>query len=80
MPASNARVLKYLLRINYVSDAKMNTATYNQMKTSGALRYINHQKLFTALKEYYEIQLPQAVENSTATKMFFNEYIKTFFY
>ena len=36
------------------------TTTYNQMKTSGSLRYINNDSLITALQRYYEITLPEA--------------------
>jgi hypothetical protein len=77
--ASDKQVLQKLLSINYVSDATMNTATYNQMKTSGSLRYINDLKLIAELEEYYEIKLPRVIESSQSTKAFFNEYIKTFF-
>jgi hypothetical protein len=36
------------------------TTTYNQMKTSGSLRYINKDSLITALQRYYEITVPKA--------------------
>ncbi|HKC36568.1 MAG TPA: hypothetical protein VKB95_10920 [Chitinophagaceae bacterium] len=36
------------------------TTTYNQMKTSGSLRYINNDDLITALQRYYEITVPKA--------------------
>ncbi len=77
--ASDAQVLQKLLHINYVSDAKMNTATYNQMKASGSLRYISNLELTNSLQEYYEVQLPGAVESSEGIRTFFNDYIKTFF-
>ena len=77
--ASDERILRKLLYINYVSDAKLNTATYNQMKASGSLRYINDLKLITALEGYYEIQIPRAIESSQSTMKFFDSYIKTFF-
>jgi hypothetical protein len=78
-PAPDALILSKLLDINYVTDAKLNTATYNQMKSSGSLRYINNAELTTAIQEYYEIQLPRAIESSQATRAFFNEYVKSFF-
>jgi hypothetical protein len=77
--ATDERILRKLLYINYVSDAKLNTATYNQMKTSGSLRYINDLTLITALEGYYEIQIPRAIESSQSTMKFFDSYIKTFF-
>jgi hypothetical protein len=36
------------------------TTTYNQMKTSGSLRYINNDDLITALQRYYEVTLPKS--------------------
>jgi len=36
------------------------TTTYNQMKASGGLRYINNDDLITALQRYYEITVPKA--------------------
>src|SRR4029079_208414 len=35
------------------------TATYNQMKTSGSLRYIRHDEVTTELQKYYDVLLPQ---------------------
>jgi hypothetical protein len=79
VPVTDKRIVKELLSVNYVSDAKMNTATYNQMKTSGSLRYISNFNLITALENYYEIQIPRVMESSQSTRNFFNDYIKTFF-
>src|SRR5256714_3487702 len=36
------------------------TATYNQMKTSGSLRYIENDNLTTSLQKYYEVLLARA--------------------
>lgn len=76
---SNKDVLQKLININYVSDAKLNTATYNQMKSSGTLRYMEDAELTIALQEYYEIHIPRAIESSNASREFFNGYIKPFF-
>jgi hypothetical protein len=76
---SDSQILKKMLRINYVSDAKVNSATYNQMKASGSLRYINNLELTTGLQEYYEIDLPHAIKMSQSTLDLFNTYIKSFF-
>ena len=35
------------------------TATYNQMKTSGGLRYIRHDEVTTELQKYYDVLLPR---------------------
>ena len=81
IPATDADVLKksFSNNINYVSDAKLNTATYNQMRSSGSLRYIHNSELTIALQDYYEVRVPGATEASQYTKKFFDEYIKSFF-
>lgn len=80
-PASDADVLRrsFGSHINYVSDAKLNTATYNQMRSSGSLRYIHNSELTISLQDYYEVRVPRATEASQSTKKFFDEYIKSFF-
>ena len=81
VPATDVDVLKksFSNNINYVSDAKLNTATYNQMRSSGSLRYIHNSELTIALQDYYEVRVPGATEASQYTKKFFDEYIKSFF-
>jgi len=81
VPATDADVLKksFSNNINYISDAKLNTATYNQMRSSGSLRYIHNSELTIALQDYYEVRVPRATEASQSTKKFFDEYIKSFF-
>jgi hypothetical protein len=39
-------------------DPKFNTATYNQMKASGGLRYIRNDAITSEVQKYYEILLP----------------------
>jgi hypothetical protein len=81
VPATDADVLRrsFSNNINYVSDAKLNTATYNQMRSSGSLRYIHNSELTVALQDYYEVRIPRTTEASQSTKKFFDEYIKSFF-
>lgn len=81
VPASDADVLRRSFgnHINYISDAKLNTATYNQMRSSGSLRYIHNSEITIALQDYYEVRVLRATEASQSTKKFFDEYIKSFF-
>jgi hypothetical protein len=51
------------------------TTTYNQMKTSGGLRYINNDDLITALQKYYEIAVPKASEYADGLKKIFDNNI-----
>jgi len=79
VPASNDTLSNLLLNINYVSDAKLIAATYNQMKMSGSLRYINNLEVINSLQEYYEIQLPRCIKSSESSLQFFQDYILPFF-
>ncbi len=76
--ASNTLITDQLFKINYVSDAKVIAATYNQMKSSGSLRYIKNPELIAGLQEYYEIQLPRCIRSSESSLDFFNGYILPF--
>src|SRR5215467_14477181 len=40
------------------------TATYNQMKTSGSLRYIDNDSLTTSLQQYYDVLLAKTSHNA----------------
>ena len=51
------------------------TATYNQMKTSGSLRYINNDNLTTSLQKYYDVLLATASRDSEGAEKFFADYI-----
>ena len=77
--APNNLITNQLFHINYVSDAKLIAATYNQMKASGSLRYIKNPRLIASLQEYYEIQLPRCIKSSESSMQFFREYLLTFF-
>jgi len=51
------------------------TATYNQMKTSGSLRYINNDDLTTSLQQYYDVLLAKTSRDSDGADKFFADYI-----
>ena len=51
------------------------TATYNQMKTSGSLRYIDNDNLTTLLQEYYDVLLAKASRDADGAGKFFTDYI-----
>ncbi len=51
------------------------TATYNQMKTSGSLRYINNDDLTTTLQKYYDVLLAKTSRDSEGAEKFFADYI-----
>src|SRR5215813_10640979 len=47
------------------------TATYNQMKTSGSLRYIDNDSLTTSLQQYYDVLLAKTSHDSEGADKFF---------
>jgi hypothetical protein len=51
------------------------TATYNQMKTSGSLRYIGNDNLTTSLQQYYDVLLAKTSRDSEGADKFFTDYI-----
>jgi hypothetical protein len=51
------------------------TATYDQMKTSGSLRYIDNDNLTTSLQKYYDVLLAKATRDSEGADRFFIDYI-----
>jgi hypothetical protein len=51
------------------------TATYNQMKTSGSLRYIDNDNLTTLLQKYYDVLLAKVSRDADGAGKFFTDYI-----
>jgi hypothetical protein len=51
------------------------TATYNQMKTSGSLRYVDNDNLTTSLQQYYDVLLAKISRDSEGADKFFTDYI-----
>ena len=54
------------------------TATYDQMKTSGSLRYIRNDDLTTSLQKYYDVLLAKTSRDSEGADRFFTDYIISF--
>ena len=54
---------------------EFNTATYEQMKASGSLRYIQDDSVITAIQKYYEILVPKINREQPEVHKLFTEYI-----
>ncbi|MES1219197.1 MAG: hypothetical protein ABUT20_27070 [Bacteroidota bacterium] len=76
--ASNKDILTHLLPIFYIYDLQTTPATYNQMKTSGSLRYIQDESLVNLMQKYYEVRLPRAELGVAVTREFFNNFMQPF--
>jgi hypothetical protein len=57
---------------------ELTSATYNQMKTSGSLRYVRNDELTTALQKYYEIQVPKNIRDPDDLIAFFADQISRY--
>src|SRR6266498_5972805 len=57
--ATDSAVNRGFVRILLLTETSndFTTATYNQMKTSGSLRYIDNDNLTTSLQQYYDVLL-----------------------
>ena len=54
---------------------EFNTATYEQMKASGSLRYIQDDSVTTAIQKYYEILVPKINREQPEVHRIFTEHI-----
>jgi len=73
--ATDSAVNRRFLALMRGTSNDFTTATYNQMKTSGSLRYIDNDDLTTSLQKYYEVLLARASRDSEGADKFFIDYI-----
>ena len=78
--ATDSAVNRGFVRILLLTETNndFTTATYNQMKTSGSLRYLGNDDLTTALQKYYDVLLAKASRDSEGADRFFTDYIISF--
>jgi len=74
-PVSDAEVMNAFLPLTYIYDVQVITATYDQMKTSGSLRYIRDTALLNRLQQYYEVRLPRTKLGAAYAGRFFETYV-----
>ena len=77
--ATNKEILETLFPITFAYDLPVTTTTYNQMKTSGSLRYIKNEELTASLQNYYDVLLPRCNKLTEASLDYFNQYINPFY-
>jgi len=75
--ATDSAVNRGFVRILLLTETSndFTTATYNQMKTSGSLRYIVNDNLTTSLQKYYDVLLARATHDADGADKFFTDYI-----
>ena len=57
---TDKEVINSFLPLFYIYDLNVTPATYNQMKASGSLRYLQSEALISGLQQYYDVMLPKA--------------------
>jgi len=72
---TDAEVMRGFVPLLTGTNNDFTTATYNQMKTSGSLRYINNDSLTTSLQKYYDVLLAKTSRDSEGADKFFTDYI-----
>jgi len=77
--ASDKEVLEALLPVTFVYDLQVTTTTYNQMKSSGVLRYIENWELTSNLQKYYDVLLPRCINLTETTRAYHLENINPFY-
>lgn len=77
--ATNKEILETLFPITFAYDLPVTTTTYNQMKTSGSLRYIKNEELTACLQNYYDVLLPRCNKLTEASLDYFSQYINPFY-
>jgi hypothetical protein len=62
--ATDSAVMRGFVSLLTGTSNDFTTATYNQMKTSGSLRYIDNDNLTTSLQKYYDVLLARTTRDS----------------
>jgi hypothetical protein len=78
-PQSDKNILQKFLPLGYTYKMRPTTTTYNQMKSSGTLRYIENEKLLHDIQTYYEINIPSSQEFADMMNDFFNQHVVPFY-
>jgi hypothetical protein len=75
--ATDSAVNRGFVRILLLTETSNDytTATYNQMKTSGSLRYLHNDDLTTSLQQYYDVLLAKTSRDSEGADKYFMDYI-----
>jgi hypothetical protein len=73
------QILEALLPITFAYDLTVTTTTYDQMKASGSLRYIQNEELIAVLQHYYDVLLPRCRKLTDASLDYFTKYVNPFY-
>jgi len=74
-PSSSLDIMKAFSELLKSYKSLFTTTTYDQMKASGSLRYIEDDTLTTNLQRYYEIVIPRASVDAVRVDKLFEDYV-----
>ena len=74
-PSSSFDIMKAFSELLKSYKSQFTTTTYDQMKASGSLRYIEDDTLTTKLQRYYEIVIPRASVDADGVDKLFEDYV-----
>ena len=77
--ATDKEILEALLPATFVFDIPAMSTTYDQMKTSGSLRYIEKFDLTAHLQQYYDVLLPRCINIAEASLDYFSRNVNPFY-
>ena len=77
--ATDREILETLLPLSYVFDFPTTATTYNQMKTSGALRYIENDELVVHLRDCYDVLIPRCLRIAQASLDYYTANIHPYY-
>jgi hypothetical protein len=72
---SSFDIMKSFFELLKTFKSQFTTTTYDQMKASGSLRYIDNDTLTTKLQRYYEIIIPRASVDADGVDKVFTDYV-----
>jgi hypothetical protein len=76
-PATDKEIIQAMYTITR-SDLRLKNTTFNEMRSSGTLRYIHNDLIKESLSVYYDILSPRVISSWGEARNFYNEYIIPF--
>jgi hypothetical protein len=77
-PVSNARLIKAILPWRATYGLSITSTTFNQMKSSGSIRYFQNTELIKKITDYYDVVVPPLLQSFQYNDNFFQTDIQPF--
>ena len=76
---SDKNLLEGFIQVFLSFDVNLTNTTFNQMKTSGSLRYIRNTELTAELQKYYDVMSQRVIDEGVVSKNFLKDYLLPFY-